>query len=110
MKARPSELPRTVVPLLIVIGIGVPATRMVVEQRGATGADLTVKVTGYQWKWGYDYVKGEGEGIGFLSTLSTPESQITGKDPKGLTYLMEVDNPWLFRLAKKSGSYSRQMM
>jgi cytochrome c oxidase subunit 2 len=38
-------------------------------------------------------VKGEGEGIGFLSTLSTPESQITGKDPKGLTYLMEVDNP-----------------
>jgi len=96
------EIAWTVVPLLIVIGIGIPATRMVVEQKDTTGADLTVKVTGYQWKWGYDYVKGEGEGIGFLSTLSTPESQITGKDPKGLTYLMEVDNPLVVPVGKKS--------
>jgi len=54
-----------------------------VEQKDTSGADLTVKITGYQWKWGYDYVKGEGEGIGFLSTLSTPESQIHRQGPQG---------------------------
>ena len=95
------EIAWTVVPFLIVVGIGIPATKMVVEQNDTSGADLTVKITGYQWKWGYDYVKGEGEGIGFLSTLSTPESQITGKDPKGLTYLMEVDNPLVVPVGKK---------
>jgi cytochrome c oxidase subunit 2 len=95
------EIAWTVVPFLIVVGIGIPATKMVVEQKDTSGADLTVKITGYQWKWGYDYVKGEGEGIGFLSTLSTPESQITGKDPKGLTYLMEVDNPLVVPVGKK---------
>ena len=95
------EIAWTVVPFLIVLGIGIPATRMVVEQKDTSGADLTVKVTGYQWRWGYDYVKGEGEGIGFLSTLSTPESQINGTDPKGLTYLMEVDNPLVVPVGKK---------
>jgi len=95
------EIAWTVVPFLIVVAIGIPATRMMVEQKDTTGADLTVKVTGYQWKWGYDYVKGEGEGIGFLSTLSTPESQIAGRDPKGLTYLMEVDNPLVVPVDRK---------
>lgn len=95
------EIAWTVVPFLIVLGIGIPATRMVVEQKDTTGADLTVKVTGYQWKWGYDYVKGEGEGIGFLSTMSTPESQISGNDPKSLTYLREVDNPLVVPVGKK---------
>lgn len=95
------EIAWTIVPFLIVVGIGIPATRMMVEQKDTTGADLTVKVTGYQWKWGYDYVKGEGEGIGFLSTLTTPESQIVGRDAKSLTYLMEVDNPLVVPVDRK---------
>lgn len=95
------EIAWTIVPFLIVVGIGIPATRMLVEQKDTTGADVTVKVTGYQWKWGYDYVKGEGEGIGFLSTLTTPEAQIVGRDAKSATYLMEVDNPLVVPVDRK---------
>jgi cytochrome c oxidase subunit II len=57
------EIAWTVVPFLIVIGLAIPATRMVVEQKDTSQADLTIKATGYQWKWGYEYLKGEGEGI-----------------------------------------------
>lgn len=95
------EIAWTVIPFLIVIGMALPATRMVVEQKDTSSADLTVKVTGYQWKWGYEYVKGEGEGISFLSTLSTPRDQITGTAPRSPTYLMEVDNPLVVPVNKK---------
>ncbi len=63
------EVTWTVVPFLIVIGMALPATKVVVAQKDTTNADLTIKATGYQWKWGYDYLNGEGAGIGFLSTL-----------------------------------------
>src|SRR6266571_4013734 len=63
--------------------------------------NITIKVTGYQWKWGYDYLKGEGEGISFLSNLSTPRDQITGSSPKGEHYLLEVDNPMVVPVGKK---------
>jgi cytochrome c oxidase subunit II len=95
------EIAWTVIPFLIVIGMALPATRMVVEQKDTSSADLTVKVTGYQWKWGYEYVKGEGEGISFLSTLSTPRDQISGTAPRSPTYLMEVDNPLVVPVNKK---------
>ena len=52
------EIAWTVVPLLIVVGMALPATRMVVEQKDTSGADITIKATGQQWKWGYDYLKG----------------------------------------------------
>ncbi len=68
---------------------------------GHLGADLTIKVTGYQWKWGYDYIKGEGEGISFVSTLATPREQIEGKAPKGENYLLEVDNEMVVPVGKK---------
>jgi cytochrome c oxidase subunit 2 len=87
------EVAWTVVPFLIIIAMALPATRMVVAQKDTSNAELTVKATGYQWKWGYDYLKGEGEGIAFLSTLSTPRAQIEGREPKTATYLAEVDNP-----------------
>ncbi len=87
------EVAWTIVPFLIVVGMALPATRMVVEQKDTSNADLTVKVTGYQWKWGYDYLKGQGEGISFLSTLSTSRAQIEGREAKTDTYLVEVDNP-----------------
>jgi cytochrome c oxidase subunit 2 len=71
-----------------------PATKTVVAMKDTSNADLTIKVTGMQWKWGYDYLKGEGEGISFLSTLATPHEQVV--DPtkvKNDNYLLEVDNP-----------------
>jgi len=62
---------------------------------------LTVKVTGYQWKWGYEYVDGPATGVKILSNLSTPRAQIEGREPKGPTYLMEVDNPLVVPVGKK---------
>ena len=56
------EIAWTVVPFIIVIAMGAMATRTVVAMKDTTNADLTIKATGYQWKWGYDYLKGEGEG------------------------------------------------
>ncbi|VVE75352.1 cytochrome c oxidase subunit II [Pandoraea sputorum] len=91
----------TVVPFIIVILMALPATKTVVAMKDTTNADITIKVTGYQWKWGYDYLKGEGEGIKFLSTLTTPRSQIDGAEPKSNTYLQEVDNPMVVPVNKK---------
>jgi cytochrome c oxidase subunit 2 len=95
------EIIWTVIPLLIVIGMALPATKTVVAMKDTTNADLTIKATGYQWKWGYDYLKGEGEGISFLSTLSTPREQINNLAEKSDTYLMEVDNEVVVPVNKK---------
>ncbi|MFM0048840.1 cytochrome c oxidase subunit II [Caballeronia grimmiae] len=95
------EIIWTIVPFIIVILMALPATKAVVAMKDTTNADLTVKVTGYQWKWGYDYVKGPGEGISFLSTLSTPRSQVNGQEPISDLYLQEVDNPLVVPVDKK---------
>jgi len=86
------EIIWTIIPLIIVIGMALPATKTVVAMKDTTNADITIKAIGYQWKWGYEYIKGEGEGINFLSTLSTPREQINNLEEKSNTYLMEVDN------------------
>lgn len=95
------EIIWTVIPLIIVIGMALPATKTVVAMKDTTNADITIKATGYQWKWGYDYIKGEGEGIAFLSTLSTPREQINNLAEKSDTYLMEVDNEVVVPVNKK---------
>lgn len=95
------EILWTIIPFLIVIGMALPATKTVVAMKDTTNADLTIKATGYQWKWGYDYLKGEGEGISFISTLSTPRSQIRNETPKGDNYLIEVDNEVVVPVNKK---------
>lgn len=99
------EIVWTVVPFIIVIIMALPATKTVVAQKDTSNADLTIKATGYQWKWGYDYLKGEGEGISFLSTLSTPRDQIEGRDDAARaankTYLIEVDNEVVVPVNKK---------
>ncbi|OTP75809.1 cytochrome c oxidase subunit II [Caballeronia sordidicola] len=95
------EIIWTIVPFVIVVLMALPATKAVVAMKDTTNADLTVKVTGYQWKWGYDYVKGPGEGINFLSTLTTPRSQVNGQEPIGELYLQEVDNPLVVPVDKK---------
>ena len=63
------EIAWTIVPFVIVTAMGMMATKTVVAMKDTSNADLTIKTTGMQWKWGYDYLKGEGEGIGFVSTL-----------------------------------------
>lgn len=95
------EIAWTVIPFLIVIGMALPATRTVVAMKDTSGSDLTVKVTGYQWKWGYEYIDGQAAGVKYLSTLSTPRAQIENKEPKGPFYLMEVDNPLVVPVGKK---------
>ena len=97
------ELGWTIVPLLIVIGMALPATKVLVAQKDTTNSDLTIKATGMQWKWGYDYIKGEGEGIGFLSTLDNSHREMSnsGNPPPTDNYLLKVDNPMVVPVGKK---------
>jgi len=100
------EIAWTVVPFLIVIGMALPATHAVVQMKDTSNPDLTIKVTGMQWKWGYDYLKGEGEGISFLSNLATPRTQvgepgIAPTEKRTENYLLEVDNPVVVPVGKK---------
>jgi cytochrome c oxidase subunit 2 len=93
----------TVVPFFIVIGMALPATKAVVAMKDTTNADITIKATGYQWKWGYDYLKGEGEGIGFLSTLDVTHRQMSdaGSPAPIDNYLLKVDNPLVVPVDRK---------
>jgi cytochrome c oxidase subunit II len=97
------ELGWTIVPLLIVIGMALPATKVLVAQKDTTNSDLTIKATGMQWKWGYDYIKGEGEGIGFLSTLDNSHREMSNSGNPEPTddYLLKVDNPLVVPVNKK---------
>ncbi|MBX3601683.1 MAG: cytochrome c oxidase subunit II [Rubrivivax sp.] len=96
------EIAWTVVPFIIVIAMGAMATRTVVAMKDTTNADLTIKATGYQWKWGYDYLKGEGEGIAFLSTLDVSHRVMSDSGrPEGDNYLLKVDNPLVVPVDRK---------
>ncbi len=100
------EIAWTVVPFVIVIAMALPATKVLVAQKDTTSADLTIKTTGMQWKWGYDYVKGEGEGIGFVSTLDAAQRVMSDNGgPKAGevvdNYLLKVDNPMVVPVDKK---------
>jgi len=96
------EIAWTVIPFLIVIGMALPATKVLVAQKDTTNSDMTIKVTGYQWKWGYDYLKGEGEGISMISTLDSSHRALSdaGK-PAGDDYLLKVDNALVVPVGKK---------
>ena len=97
------EIAWTVVPFIIVILMALPATKTVVAMKDTSGADLTIKATGVQWKWGYDYVRGEGEGISFVSTLDTAQRQAadSGHPAPVDNYLLKVDNPLVVPVDKK---------
>jgi len=95
------EIIWTVIPFVILIGMAWPATKTLIAFKDTSNPDITIKATGYQWKWGYDYLKGEGEGVAFLSNLSTPQDQIHNHKPKGENYLLEVDNPLVVPVGKK---------
>jgi cytochrome c oxidase subunit 2 len=96
------EIAWTIVPFLIVIGMALPATKTVVSMKDTSNPDITIKGTGMQWKWGYDYLTGDGAGISFLSNLATPYEQINdGAVKKNDNYLLEVDNPIVVPVNKK---------
>jgi len=96
------EIAWTIVPFVIVVGMGMAATKTVVAMKDTSNADLTIKTTGMQWKWGYDYLKGEGEGIGFVSTLDVAHRNMSDSGrPSGDNYLLKVDNPLVVPVNKK---------
>ncbi len=92
------EIAWTVIPFLILLVMAWPATKAVLAMKDTSSPDLTIKVTGYQWKWGYDYIH---DGFGYLSMLSTPLAQIEGREPRGENYLLEVDNPMVVPMNRK---------
>lgn len=90
----------TTIPFIILIGMAYPATKTVISMKDASASDITVKVTGYQWKWEYDYQQ---DGIKFMSVLSTPRDQfeLGGTAAKTENYLLDVDNPMVVPVGKK---------
>ncbi len=92
------ELAWTVIPFLILIGMAVPATRALISMNDTSNADLTVKITGSQWKWHYDYFN---KGLGFYSILRTSLDQVNNKKPKDKHYLLEVDKPLVLPTHRK---------
>ena len=91
----------TIVPFFILVALAWPAARTLIAQKYTSKADLTIKATGYQWKWRYDYLQGEGEGISFYSTASAPREQNESMVSKGGDYLLEVDEPMVVPLGKR---------
>ena len=94
----------TIVPFIIVILMALPATKVLVASKDTTNADLTIKATGYQWKWGYDYITGEGQGVSFLSTLDATHREMSNDGARGDMpddYLFKVDNPMVVPVNKK---------
>ncbi|NQX87188.1 MAG: cytochrome c oxidase subunit II [Halioglobus sp.] len=87
------EIAWTVVPFVILVVMAVPATTTLLDIYDNDEADLDVIVTGYQWKWKYEYINDEGENVSFFSNLRTPQSEIYNTAKKGKNYLLEVDEP-----------------
>ena len=92
------EVVWTVIPFVILMGMAYPAAKVVIDMKDTSNPDLTIKVTGYQWKWGYDYLNDD---ISFYSNLSTPREQIEGTAEKGEHYLLEVDEPMVVPVGKR---------
>ena len=98
------EIAWTITPLIIVVLMAIPATKTIVSSKDTSNADITIKATGYQWRWGYDYIKGEGDGIAFLSSLDNEQRVMSNSGAKGIdidNYLLKVDNPLVVPVNKK---------
>ena len=92
------EILWTVIPLLILVGMAIPATRTLIDIYDTEDADLDILVTGYQWRWQYNYM---GEDVSFMSNMSTPREQISNQQAKGEHYLLEVDEPLVLPTGQK---------
>lgn len=95
------EIIWTVIPFIILISMVVPAAKTLIAMEDTSNSDVTIKITGYQWKWKYDYMDGDAKGISFFSNMSTPKDQIEGIAEKGENYLLEVDNAMVVPVGKK---------
>ena len=97
------EIIWTIIPFIILIAIAVPATKTVLDMKDTSNPDMTIKITGFQWGWRYDY---SADDVGYYSSLSTPWSQIgqpgvEATEAKGKDYLLEVDNPLVVPVGKR---------
>jgi cytochrome c oxidase subunit 2 len=99
------ELVWTAIPFVIVILMALPATKVLVASKDTSNADVTIKATGYQWKWGYDYLTGDAQGVSFMSTIDSTHREISNAGAKGPDipndYLLKVDNPLVVPVNKK---------
>jgi cytochrome c oxidase subunit 2 len=87
------EIAWTVVPFLILIVMAIPATTTLIEIYDTDDAEMDILITGYQWKWKYEYLNADGENVSFFSSLRTPKDEIYNEVEKGEHYLLEVDEP-----------------
>ncbi|MCX2979940.1 cytochrome c oxidase subunit II [Halieaceae bacterium IMCC14734] len=87
------EIAWTVVPFLILLAMAVPATKTLIEIYDFDDAEMDILVTGFQWKWKYEYLQEDGENLKFFSNLRTPQDEIYNEEVKGEHYLLEVDEP-----------------
>ena len=88
----------TIIPFFILVGMAYPTTKTILDMRNVEQADINIKITGHQWVWEYEYI---GEGVSYVSNLSTPRDQIDNKTAKGVHYLLEVDRPLVVPIDKK---------
>lgn len=88
----------TIIPFIILVALAVPATNTLIKMEDSSNYDLTVKITGYQWLWHYEYVD---QGVDFYSVLSTPRSQVKNQEQKSENYLLEVDKELVLPVGKK---------
>ncbi len=96
------EIVWTSIPFLILVLMAIPATKTLMDIYNTDDADIDIKITGYQWKWQYEYV---GEDVSFFSNLSTPPEQIRNVRSKNANYLLEVDEPLVIPVGKKSAVF-----
>ena len=87
------EIAWTVIPFLILIGMAVPATSTLLEVYNTDDAEIDILITGYQWKWKYDYLDENGDNVSFFSNLATSQEEIYNTEEKGDHYLLSVDEP-----------------
>lgn len=92
------EITWTVIPIIILVLMAIPATKVLFNMNNYDKEDLTIKITGYQWKWHYEYLE---DNVSFFSNLSTPQEQLHNQAPKGPNYLHEVDHPMVVPIHKK---------
>ncbi|NOH95722.1 cytochrome c oxidase subunit II [Vibrio sp. 99-70-13A1] len=92
------EIIWTIIPILILIAMAIPATKTLIAMEDTSQSDLTIKITGSQWKWHYSYF---GEDVEFFSLLATSDKQIEGIEEKGAHYLLEVDKPLVLPINRK---------
>lgn len=92
------EVVWTIIPVIILVSMAYPATKTILAMKDTSAADMSIKVSGSQWKWAYDYLD---QDVKYISTLSTPQDQIQNKAEKGENYLLEVDNPLVVPVGKK---------